>query len=136
VVPDTDLRLDPDVRAPAHARRGLEALRPSLDDRLMEDAALLMTEVVSNSVRHASLEASDAIEVRIRGSRSTLHVDVIDPGPGFDPSHPPRSRPNGGWGLWLLDRLATRWGVERNDVTRVWFELSSSPVSTRSASGT
>jgi anti-sigma regulatory factor (Ser/Thr protein kinase) len=136
VVPDTDLRLPPDVRAPSDARKRLEALRPSLDDRLVEDAALLVTEVVSNSVRHAGLDESDAIEVRFRGSGSTLHVDVIDRGPGFDPSRPRRSRPNGGWGLWLLDRLATRWGVERNHVTRVWFELSSPPVSTRPASGT
>jgi anti-sigma regulatory factor (Ser/Thr protein kinase) len=136
VVPDTHLRLPPDARAPAHARRSLETLRPSLDDRLAEEAALLVTEVVSNSVRHASLDASETIEVRIRGSRSTLHVDVIDPGPGFDPSRPRRSRQTGGWGLWLLDRLATRWGVERNGMTRVWFELSSSPVSTDPASGT
>ncbi|HEV2951564.1 MAG TPA: ATP-binding protein, partial [Actinomycetota bacterium] len=75
----------------------------------------------------------DAIEVRIRGSRSMLHVDVIDPGPGFDPRHLRPSRENGGWGLWLLDRLATRWGVERNHVTKVWFELVSSVSAARTA---
>lgn len=64
-----------------------------------------------------------------------LHVDVVDPGPGFDPGHLPTSRRNGGWGLRLLDRLADRWGVERNDVTRVWFELAS-PVSPSSSPGT
>ena len=35
----------------------------------------------------------------------------------------------------MLDRLATRWGVERNHVTRVWFEITS-PVSAVSSSGT
>lgn len=109
-------------------------LRPSVDDALVDDAALLVSEIVSNSVRHAGLRAADAIQVRVRGSNSTLHVEVVDPGPGFDPESLPVSRPNGGWGLRLLDRLATRWGVERNEVTRVWFELAS-PVSRAPSSG-
>jgi anti-sigma regulatory factor (Ser/Thr protein kinase) len=135
VLPEIDLRLRPDESSPAEARRSLEALRPRLNDLLVDDAVLLVSEVVSNSVRHASLDETDAIEVRIRGSHSKLRVDVSDPGPGFDPD---RVRPlghNGGWGLHLLDRLATRWGVERNDVTRVWFEVAS-PVSADSPSGT
>jgi anti-sigma regulatory factor (Ser/Thr protein kinase) len=135
VLPEIDLRLRPDVNSPAEARRSLEALRPSLNDLLVDDAVLLVSEIVSNSVRHASLDKSDAIRVRVRGSDSMLHVDVIDPGPGFDPERVGPSEREGGWGLRLLDRLATRWGVERNDVTKVWFELTA-PVSPRSASGT
>jgi anti-sigma regulatory factor (Ser/Thr protein kinase) len=135
VLPEIDLRLRPDVNSPAEARRSLEALRPSLNDLLVDDAVLLVSEIVSNSVRHASLDKSDAIQVRVRGSDSMLHVDVIDPGPGFDPEHVGPSAREGGWGLRLLDRLATRWGVERNDVTKVWFELAA-PVSSRSATGT
>jgi anti-sigma regulatory factor (Ser/Thr protein kinase) len=135
VLPEIDLRLRPDVNSPAEARRSLEALRPSLNDLLVDDAVLLVSEIVSNSVRHASLDKSDAIHVRIRGSDSVLHVDVIDPGPGFDPERVEPSEREGGWGLRLLDRLATRWGVERNDVTKVWFELTA-PVSPHSASGT
>ncbi len=131
-----DLRfwLRPDVRSPAEARRTLEALRLSLEAPVVDDAALLVSEVVSNSVRHAGLGATDAIEVRVRGSRAMLHVDVIDPGPGFEPQVHPR-QDDGGWGLWILDRLATRWGVEHDDRTRVWFDLAPS-VSAASASGT
>ena len=128
--PEIDLHLRPDVNSPAEARRSLEALRPSVDVVLVDDAVLLVSEIVSNSVLHASLDKNDAIEVRVRGSSATLHVDVIDPGPGFDPERIEPSRP-GGLGLRLLDRLATRWGVERNDVTRVWFELTG-PVSSHS----
>jgi anti-sigma regulatory factor (Ser/Thr protein kinase) len=135
VLPEIDLRLRPDENSPAEARRSLEALRPGLNDLLVDDAVLLVSEVVSNSVRHASLDETDAIEVRIRGSHSKLRVDVSDPGPGFDPDRVRPLEHNGGWGLHLLDRLATRWGVERNDVTRVWFEVAS-PVSTDSPSGT
>ena len=135
MLPEIDLRLRPDVNSPAEARRSLEALRPSLNDLVVDDAVLLVSEIVSNSVRHASLDKSDAIQVRVRGSDSMLRVDVIDPGPGFDPDRVEPSEREGGWGLRLLDRLATRWGVERNDVTKVWFELAAS-VSPRSASGT
>ena len=132
---EIDLRLRPDADSPAEARRSLEALRPGVSDILVDDAVLLVSEIVSNSVRHASLDETDAIEVRVRGSRSKLRVDVMDPGPGFDPDHRRPSGHEGGWGLRLLDRLATRWGVERSDVTRVWFELTS-PVSPNSSSGT
>ena len=135
MLPEIDLRLRPDVNSPAEARRSVEALRPSLNDLVVDDAVLLVSEIVSNSVRHASLDKSDAIQVRVRGSDSMLRVDVIDPGPGFDPDRVDPSECEGGWGLRLLDRLATRWGVERNDMTKVWFELAA-PVSPRSASGT
>ena len=135
MVPELELRLRPDPNSPAEARRSLEALRPGLNDVMVDDAALLVSEVVSNSVRHASLDDTDAIEVRVRGSGSKLRVDVMDPGPGFDPDRIGPSGANGGWGLKLLDRLATRWGVERNDVTRVWFELND-PVSSDIPSGT
>ena len=138
---DIELRLRPDWTSPAEARRTLEALRFSMDDPIVDDAALLVSEVVSNSVQHAGLDTSDAIEVRIRGSRSMLHVDVIDAGPGFEPD--PRPQPDvrpgkdDGWGLWLVDQLSTRWGVERGETTtRVWFDLAPVVVSTASASGT
>ena len=135
MLPELDLRLRPDANSPAEARRSLEALRPGLNDLLVDDAVLLVSEIVSNSVRHASLDETDAIEVRVRGSRSKLRVDVMDPGPGFDPERIQPSEHEGGLGLRLLDRLATRWGVERNDVTRVWFELTG-PVSSHSSPGT
>ena len=130
---DFDLRLRPDARSPAEARRSIEALRVSLDDPVVDDAALLVSEVVSNSVKHAGLDGTDAIEVRVRGTTSMLHVDVIDPGPGFEPAGRPRAD-DGGWGLWLVDRLATRWGVECGNTTRVWFDLAPS-VSASPASG-
>jgi anti-sigma regulatory factor (Ser/Thr protein kinase) len=135
MVPQLELRLRPDANSPAEARRSLEALRPGLNDLLVDDAVLLVSEVVSNSVRHGCLDDTDAIEVRVRRSRSKLRVDVMDPGPGFDPRRVGNSQPDGGWGLKLLDRLATRWGVEREDGTRVWFELND-PVSPDIPSGT
>ena len=122
MIRELDLRLLADTGAPSDARRSLAPLRSTVPDPVLERAELLMSEVVTNSVRHAHLGPRDTIEVHVHGSPSLIRVDVVDPGPGFEPfGHEPTSR--GGWGLWLLDRLATRWGVEQDGVTRVWFEL-------------
>jgi anti-sigma regulatory factor (Ser/Thr protein kinase) len=123
VLLDIELRLRPDPRSPAEARRTLDVLRTSIDDPVVDDAALLVSEVIANSVQHAGLDPSDEIEVRIRGTRSMLHVDVTDPGPGFQPDARP-TESDGGWGLRLVDRLSTRWGVENGETTRVWFDLA------------
>jgi anti-sigma regulatory factor (Ser/Thr protein kinase) len=52
-------------------------------------------------------------------------VEVTDRGKGFDPElvPPPRRSGIGGWGLYLVDRLADRWGVDGDRATRVWFEI-------------
>ena len=89
VLPEIDLRLRPDANSPAEARRSLEALRPSLNDLLVDDAVLLVSEIVSNSVRHASLDETDAIEVRVRGSRFDASSRRHRSGPGVRP----RARP-------------------------------------------
>jgi len=124
VLPDIDLRLRPDRRAPSEARRTLEGLRPTVTDRVVDEAILLVSEIVSNSVRHAELDRTDTIEVHVRGTPTALRVDVVDPGPGFDVDELRPANGSGGWGLRLLDRLAARWGVDREHVTRVWFELA------------
>jgi anti-sigma regulatory factor (Ser/Thr protein kinase) len=133
--PELDIRLRPGPRAAAEARRGLEALRPAVEDGIVDEAILLVSEIVSNSVRHAGLDDRDAIEVCVRGTVAVVHVDVSDPGPGFDVEQLPAPSGDGGWGLWLLARLSSRWGVDRGDVTRVWFELDS-PVSVPAGPGT
>ena len=121
---DFVVSLPSDARAPGAARRALEGVRPRLDRRAFDQTVLLVSELVTNSVRHASLSNGDAIGVRVRIDGSRIRVDVTDPGPGFDPA---ARRPAGdlesGWGLTLLKKLAARWGVRRNHDTTVWFEI-------------
>jgi anti-sigma regulatory factor (Ser/Thr protein kinase) len=116
------LRLTRGPDAAAKARRGLAELRGDLDPPLMETLRLLVTELVTNSVRHTGAKT---IELTVAVGRSAVRTEVTDAGPGFDPAGKGMPGPDHtGWGLFLVQRLAERWGVHRNgDGTKVWFEL-------------
>ena len=116
------LRLRCGQAAASNARGALSRLRGDIDEPLMETLRLLVTELVTNSVRHAD---ADAVSLRILVTGTSIWTEVSDEGPGFDPrltGVPQRDR--SGWGLFLVERLAHRWGViQDGDTTRVWFEL-------------
>jgi anti-sigma regulatory factor (Ser/Thr protein kinase) len=116
------LRLPGNADAAAHARRALAKLRGDLDPPLMETLRLLVTELVTNSIKHTR---ADAIVLKVLVGRSAVWTEVTDLGPGFDPPSPAAAgKDRTGWGLFLVERLAHRWGVNQDgDGTKVWFEL-------------
>lgn len=118
------LFVDDGPNAAAAARRALTSLQPDLGDRLYADAALLISELVTNSVRHSHQDSGTAIALDLDLEDGELRVAVTDRGPGFDPdAHGPDYENGTGFGLHLLKSMARRWGVETNGATRVWFEL-------------
>lgn len=107
------------------ARDAVGRLRGHLSDSQLADLRLLVSEVVTNALRHTGMGPDDTIglTIHVRGER--VRIEVTDAGPGFTPS--PRSAgPSepGGWGLHLVERLTARWGVEKGDRTTVWFEVA------------
>lgn len=123
------LRLPASPKAPGAARRALEGLELYIGDELCDTIKLLVSELVTNSVRHAALADQDVIEVSVTAAGETVRVEVLDPGHGFDPagrriSLDDADERTSGWGLYLTDMLTHRWGVSRADQTRVWFEIS------------
>jgi two-component sensor histidine kinase len=118
------ISLSPSHSAPAMSRRVLDALGDDIGRRVRDDARLLLTELVTNSIRHAHLRVDDRISVRIRREDAGLLVEVTDPGSGFSVESS-QSAQTGGWGLLLLDRLSQDWGVENypGRGTTVWFRL-------------
>jgi anti-sigma regulatory factor (Ser/Thr protein kinase) len=116
------LRLSGGPEAAARARRALTKLRADIDPPLMETLRLLVTELVSNSVRHARAET---VVLKVLVARTVVLTEVSDEGPGFDPAHTGTpGTDDAGWGLFLVERLADRWGVHQgSDATKVWFEL-------------
>jgi anti-sigma regulatory factor (Ser/Thr protein kinase) len=110
-----------DLRAPASARRAVEALAGRVADDLLVDVRLLVSELITNSVKYGGDETV-TLKIDVE-SEHKLRVEVIDEGSGFVPVA--RSRPitqAGGWGLHLVQTLSSRWGVYEG-VTHVWFEM-------------
>lgn len=130
---EINLQLSPDAKAVSVARRSLDSLDGLMPGEKVGDLHLLVSELVTNSVRHAGLSPADRIGFRVETSRESVRVEVSDPGVGFEtpPEAPPSPVPApgpervSGRGLYLVDQLADRWGVNRDrGLTRVWFEVA------------
>jgi anti-sigma regulatory factor (Ser/Thr protein kinase) len=90
----------------------------------MQVVTLLTSELVANAVRHA---AARVVELTCDVGADRVRVEVADPGDASD-RKPARRDPDhtGGWGLFMLEELASRWGVAAGRGTRVWFEIDRS----------
>ena len=115
---------------PENLRRIRRALQEmGLPDQVMREGTLLTSELVTNSIRHAGLRPDDYIDVAAAWSGTVLRVTVRDSGSGAPPSGIEagsiRPSPGGqsGWGLYLVDKLATRWGTNLEGSAGFWFEL-------------
>ena len=118
------LRLSSGPGAVSAARRGLDSLEPELGAERLSDMRLLVSELVTNSVRHARAGEGDELELEVSVREHLIRVCVSDRGPGFEVSpRQPDDDPGSGWGLFLVEQLSDRWGVELNGRTQVWFEL-------------
>ncbi len=117
------VRIPGDHDVAGRARSELGRLQTMLDDPVVENIRLLVTELVTNSVRHAR---ACAVELLVVVSRKRVHVEVANPGGGFEPRASGPEDSDTGWGLFLVDRLSDAWGVKQDDgadYQRVWFEL-------------
>jgi anti-sigma regulatory factor (Ser/Thr protein kinase) len=113
---------------PRLARLGVVAkLAGVVPDVLLDDVGLIVSELVTNSVRHADVGPAGLVEVLVTKRGDRLRLAVTDPGAAavphlveFDLDEP------GGLGLFLVDKLASEWGVvrDRNGVTEVWCEIA------------
>jgi anti-sigma regulatory factor (Ser/Thr protein kinase) len=122
-----DLQLAGTPTAAAEARQALERLAGAMPEPRLRDVRLLVSELVTNAVRHAGLRAGDRIRLLVQLRDAVLRVEVHDPGTGFELRAPaPDPARASGWGLYLVDELADRWGMEAgagSAGTRIWFEL-------------
>ena len=108
----------------AVARRALDRLAGEVDRRRIEDAQLLVSELIANAVDH--VDAEGVIELRVDNDTERLRIEVLDPGPGFTPDPDrPGELAESGWGLHFVSRIADRWAADTDGTARVWFELMS-----------
>ena len=94
----------------------------------LDDVRLLLTELITNSLRHAGMTPGDEIGVKAELSDGTVRIEVSDPGRDGPVEVRPPGAHGGGYGLFLVDRLTSQWGVDRRDGTTVWAELSAGPA--------
>ena len=118
-----DLELPSSAAAPAAARGALDQIAHAVTADRMRDLRLLVSELVTNAVRHAE---GAAVRLIVSVAGGVLRVEVHDPGRGFELKAPPVDPLRAsGWGLVLVEELADRWGVDGTPRTRVWFEVDS-----------
>jgi anti-sigma regulatory factor (Ser/Thr protein kinase) len=125
LAPAGALELTLDVRREASelaaVRSALESL--AIPQWRVHDVRLLVNELVTNSIRHSGI-SKGRIRIRARVAGDALHVEVVDGGRGAP--HPiaggirPGPQASSGWGLFLVDALAQRWGHGNGGF---WFEL-------------
>jgi anti-sigma regulatory factor (Ser/Thr protein kinase) len=114
------------VTAARCARRAVrEELRDALPQPKLADVELIVSELATNSVRHAGCDDADELSMEADVQPDRVRVRLFDPGAGFEvhEPEPPSSGSAGGYGLVLLDRLSDRWGVQRENGFSVWFEV-------------
>ena len=108
------------------ARLALSELDELVEETLAFDIRLLVSELVTNSVRHAQIGPDDSIHLKVSVGDERVRVEVADGGPGFVP--PPEPDPtaedarDNGWGLFFVTQLADTWGVADGE-GQVWFEI-------------
>ena len=120
--PTSEVLLALPARPDAARQARRELLSRGLDADISHTVTLLTTELIANAIRHAGMDpGSDRIVFFGRLAPDLVRVEVGDNGPGFSPEDPEEG---GGFGMRLLNKLASRWGCERSGQGfRVWFEV-------------
>jgi anti-sigma regulatory factor (Ser/Thr protein kinase) len=129
-----------DVRAPGAARIVVaERLRDQVAASVLESALLVVSELVTNSVRHSGASAVGVVVVRVGLTETMVRVEVEDRGRAG--AIAPRSADlegGGGFGLNVVQALSERWGLERIAAggTRVWAQLARASLSAPASAAT
>lgn len=111
------MKLPFDQRAAHMARERVRGLH-LVDESQLQILELLVSEVVTNAVRHGS----PPVTLAVTATRDGVRIEVDD-GSTREPHHIEPS-PDGGFGLPLLDAFSEAWGTNPTAAGKaVWFEL-------------
>src|SRR3954453_23129180 len=81
-----EVEFEAGATAAASARNALLALDGRVPDDLLNDIRLLVSELVTNSVRHSGVAPHESVRMRVQVTESTVRVEVTDRGRGFEPT--------------------------------------------------
>ena len=112
--------------APRAVRDAVAVVVADLPDAEIATGRLLVSELVSNSVRHGPSDAGAKVGIVVGVERNRLRVEVSDA--SSERAQLRQAGEDGGYGLHLVDSLSSRWGSSRNgDLNVTWFELDLPP---------
>lgn len=119
-----EAKINPSRQAAGEARRLVTQIKSNGIDTVIDDLALMVSELVTNSYRYGGLDDGDSISLSVSRKGRTIRVEIEDPGRGATVPAPRRPTADGGWGLEIVRRTADRWGTHKGTGgTVVWFEL-------------
>ena len=114
------LELPRTLEAPAQARDALMQLEPSLPEHVLPDITLLVSELMTNSVKYGG---AGPVRLEITNAPDRIRAEIVDQGAGFTPKQRDGDLSRaGGWGLHLVEELTDDWGTYEGS-THVWFEI-------------
>ena len=121
----TDVRVLDAVGDAGAGSRARALVRETLRDwglaGLVDDAALVVTELVTNAVIHGG----SSLRLQLSHGAGAFRIEVVDDGEGTPEPQPPDTDAEGGRGIMLVDAMASSWGVESVPGGKmVWAELA------------
>ena len=115
-----EIELSPRPESVAEARGAIGDLLEGLDRQNRDAVRLIVSELVTNAVRHGP---EKPISLRVSRHGDSVRGEVSDQGDGtIAISRTAEDYVNGGFGLRLVEAVSRDWGVEEGS-TRVWFEV-------------
>jgi len=117
-------QLPPRAQAVRMGRQAVRRVLTGAPTELIERVELLVSELVTNSVTHGALGPDQRVDLWVSCWPDLVRVEVVDPGAHFDPEQTPRPGGESRWGLFLLNAMADRWGMDRLEQGKsLWFEI-------------
>jgi two-component sensor histidine kinase len=100
-----------------------DSLQPTERDDFLLMVSEMVSELVSNAIRHAPPEPDGRIVLKLDVDNGTARAAVIDGGRRFDFEQATFDPKTPHFGLMLVDQLANRWGLSLEGEKAVWFEI-------------
>jgi anti-sigma regulatory factor (Ser/Thr protein kinase) len=123
-----EIRVPLTAAAAASIRHAIaDALAGHVPNRTVADAQLVLSELVTNSVRHSGLDGDAVLRIAATLTDGILRLEVIDDGSSGAVVVRPATVLGGGFGLNVVEMLSRAWGVQRDASTRVWVEMVARP---------
>jgi hypothetical protein len=104
------------------ARCALREWERHFEPDLFYDLSLCVSELVTKSVQRPELTSGEVIELVVSRNEELVRVEVLEHRRDLAVTQP-AAMDCDDWGMFIVDRVATRWGVDRSIGTLLWCEI-------------